>query len=352
MVGGIAGERLKSFIERIERLEEEKTRARRGHQGSLFRGQGRRLRRQDHAPDHPDPQNGPGRPRRAGSAARHLSCARSACGRERSAAKRAASLAGRSWMPEGVERAAAAARTTAAYDDLREFIERGERHGRRAVADQGRRLANLEMGDARRDHLSDQERRTRPPSFRGHSRLSEGHARPRRRHQFVEAAGADLGLCRSRSGPLDVVRAYRDRMKTHAPIPPRMVATGPVLENVDRDEPSTCCKFPGAASCTSIDGGRYIGTARSRRHARSRERLGQCRDLSLDGAATRTRVGLWMSPGKQGRQIRDKYFKAGKPCPVLICCGQDPLLFLGERQRAQIRAVGIRLRRRAPRRAL
>jgi 4-hydroxy-3-polyprenylbenzoate decarboxylase len=39
-------------------------------------------------------------------------------------------------------------------------------------------------------------------------------------------------------------------------------------------------------------------------------------------------AGIWISPGKQGRQIRDKYFKQGKPCPVLICCGQDPLLFL------------------------
>jgi 4-hydroxy-3-polyprenylbenzoate decarboxylase len=39
-------------------------------------------------------------------------------------------------------------------------------------------------------------------------------------------------------------------------------------------------------------------------------------------------VGLWMSPGKQGRQIREKYFAKGEPCPVLICCGQDPVLFL------------------------
>src|SRR5574341_1719339 len=32
--------------------------------------------------------------------------------------------------------------------------------------------------------------------------------------------------------PLDVVRAYRDRMKTHRPIPPRVVKDGAVLENV------------------------------------------------------------------------------------------------------------------------
>jgi len=39
-------------------------------------------------------------------------------------------------------------------------------------------------------------------------------------------------------------------------------------------------------------------------------------------------VSLWISPGKHGRQIREKYFRAGKPCPVLISCGHDPLLFL------------------------
>jgi len=42
----------------------------------------------------------------------------------------------------------------------------------------------------------------------------------------------------------------------------------------------------------------------------------------------RNHVNVWMSPGKHGRQIRDKYFRAGKPCPVLISCGHDPLLFL------------------------
>jgi 4-hydroxy-3-polyprenylbenzoate decarboxylase len=40
------------------------------------------------------------------------------------------------------------------------------------------------------------------------------------------------------------------------------------------------------------------------------------------------RVGLWISPGKHGRQIREKYWRQGKPCPVLVSCGHDPVLFL------------------------
>src|SRR6202051_3818124 len=44
--------------------------------------------------------------------------------------------------------------------------------------------------------------------------------------------------------PLDVVRSYRDRMKTHQPVPPRVVAKGAVLENVDRGGAIDLYKFP------------------------------------------------------------------------------------------------------------
>jgi 4-hydroxy-3-polyprenylbenzoate decarboxylase len=126
--------------------------------------------------------------------------------------------------------------------------------------------------------------------------------------------------------PLDVVRAYRDRMKTHQPIPPRLVTTGAVLENVDRGEQIDLWKFP-VPRLHELDGGRYIGT----------DDLVIMRDPEQNwiNAATyrsmvqdKDRVSLWISPGKHGRQIREKYFRAGKPCPVLISCGHDPLLFL------------------------
>ena len=29
-----------------------------------------------------------------------------------------------------------------------------------------------------------------------------------------------------------------------------------------------------------------------------------------------------------GRMLPEKYFKQGKPCPVLVSCGHDPMLFL------------------------
>jgi 4-hydroxy-3-polyprenylbenzoate decarboxylase len=126
--------------------------------------------------------------------------------------------------------------------------------------------------------------------------------------------------------PLDVVRAYRDRMKTHEPIPPRVVKKGPVLENIDSGTSIDVLKFP-APFLHELDGGRYIGT----------DDLVIMRDPEggwVNCATYRSmvvgkdKVCLWMSPGKHGRQIREKYWQRGKPCPVLISCGHDPLLFL------------------------
>ena len=66
-----------------------------------------------------------------------------------------------------------------------------------------------------------------------------------------------------------MVAAYRDRMKTHQPIPPRIVNDGPVLENIDRDDAVDVLKFP-VPMLHEHDGGRYIGTRRPRDDARSR----------------------------------------------------------------------------------
>src|SRR5256885_4639134 len=126
--------------------------------------------------------------------------------------------------------------------------------------------------------------------------------------------------------PLDVVRAYRDRMKTHRPIPPRVVRAGPILENVLGEEKVDVLRFP-APFLHELDGGRYIGTddiVIMRDPEENWVNCGTYRVMVHDAK----RVGVWMSPGKHGRQIREKYFKLGKPCPVLVSCGHDPLLFL------------------------
>ena len=126
--------------------------------------------------------------------------------------------------------------------------------------------------------------------------------------------------------PLELVRAYRDRMKTHAPLPHRVVESGPVLENVDREEAVDLYKFP-VPRVHEEDGGRYIGThdlVIMRDPDSNWVNAGTYRVQVHD----KNTVGIYISPGKHGRQIRDKYFERGLPCPVLISCGQHPVLTL------------------------
>ena len=132
-------------------------------------------------------------------------------------------------------------------------------------------------------------------------------------------------------GATDVVKAFRERMREEfALIPPVEVDNGPILENIDRDGDVDLLKFP-VPLLHEKDGGRYIGT----------DDVVTIRDPDSDWVNSATyRVivhnkntgGVWMSPGKHGRIIREKYFAKGQPCPVVVSVGQDPLLFMAANQ--------------------
>jgi 4-hydroxy-3-polyprenylbenzoate decarboxylase len=109
-------------------------------------------------------------------------------------------------------------------------------------------------------------------------------------------------------------------------IPPKVVQEGPVLENIVRDEKIDLLKFPVPIH-HELDGGRYIGTACAvvtKDPDTGRVNLGTYR-VQVKGPRT---CASYISNGKQGRIHRDKYLKAGKPCPVLIIVGVDPITYL------------------------
>ena len=112
------------------------------------------------------------------------------------------------------------------------------------------------------------------------------------------------------SHPLDVVRAYRDRMKSHRPIPPRVVKDGPVLENVIKTGIDVL-KFP-APLLHEHDGGRYLGTDDLVIMRDPEDNWVNCATYRVM-VQDKNHVSVWISPGKHGRQIREKYFRAGKP---------------------------------------
>ncbi|MBI2371895.1 MAG: UbiD family decarboxylase [Deltaproteobacteria bacterium] len=126
--------------------------------------------------------------------------------------------------------------------------------------------------------------------------------------------------------PMTYVRAWKDRSRGLAPIPPRVVDDGPVLEQVWVGSDLDITRFP-APLWHEEDGGRYLGTGCAvitRDPEEGWVNVGTYRVMVYDA----TTIGLYISPGKHARIHREKYLKAGKPCPVAISFGHHPLFFL------------------------
>ena len=124
----------------------------------------------------------------------------------------------------------------------------------------------------------------------------------------------------------DFVLAWRDRLKNLTPIAPETVSHGTVLENIQSGREVNLYKFP-VPRWQNLDGGRYIGTASmtvTRDPDEGSVNFGTYRVM----VHSENSAGFYISPGKHGRIHRDKYFAHGKPCPVAIVIGEDPLLYL------------------------
>ena len=125
---------------------------------------------------------------------------------------------------------------------------------------------------------------------------------------------------------LDLLRHTLRRLRDAPAVPPREVATGPVMQNVMRDREVNLGKFPAILAHRN-DGGRYIGTGSTV--------LNRDPDSGYVNMATyrmqiheTNLLGLWHNPGQQGRVIAEKYWKRGESCPVAATFGGDFLLFM------------------------
>ena len=133
--------------------------------------------------------------------------------------------------------------------------------------------------------------------------------------------GMDPGL-----NDFEFIQQWRRKVKEICPIEPAVAQKGAVFENQMVGGDIDLFSFP-VPRWHELDGGRYIGT----------DDLVVTRDPD-DGWINvgvyrvmvygKDRIGLHMSPGKHGRVHRDKYFQAGKPCPVAISFGHHPIYFL------------------------
>lgn len=127
---------------------------------------------------------------------------------------------------------------------------------------------------------------------------------------------------------LELVDRFRKKLSALQPIPPRIVKGGPIFENQLRGEDIDLLKFP-VPFIHELDGGRFIGTACiaiTRDPEEGWVNLGTYRAMVHD----RRSMGLFTSSvSKHARIHMEKYFRQGRPCPVVVCVGQDPLLLVG-----------------------
>jgi len=137
-------------------------------------------------------------------------------------------------------------------------------------------------------------------------------------------AALSLGLPTDKS-KLELVRLWTKKINESKPLPPRVVNHAPVLENSITGDDIDIFKFPSLKS-HALDGGRYIGTGDS---IINRDPETGCVNAGTYRVQVHEKdlLGLWMSPGQQGREICSRYWKEGKACPMVAVFGGDPLVF-------------------------
>jgi 4-hydroxy-3-polyprenylbenzoate decarboxylase len=130
---------------------------------------------------------------------------------------------------------------------------------------------------------------------------------------------------------LMLARLAAAKLEHANPIAPTTVADGLVLENQFTGDDVDVLKFP-ALLFHEHDGGRYLGTGDTV----------MTRDPDSGWVNTgtyrlqvheRNLLGLWMSPGQQGRQICEKYWAQGRSAPIAATFGVDPLVFMASHQK-------------------
>jgi UbiD family decarboxylase len=212
---------------------------------------------------------------------------------------------------------------TPSYQDLRDWIDIVDGLGELKKVDDVD--WNLEMGTLA--ELIARESKGPVPAvlFDNVKGYSKGYRVLFAQNASFKRMALNLGLPLDLSGP-DLVRAFRQKLAAHQPIPHKVVKTGPVLENVLSGKDINLLKFP-VPFMHELDGGRYIGTAClviTKDPEEGWVNFGTYRGMVHDEKS----MGLYISPGKHGRIQVQKYFDQGKPCPVIISVGQDPVLFM------------------------
>jgi len=122
------------------------------------------------------------------------------------------------------------------------------------------------------------------------------------------------------------VKAWKERISSLGYLPPREVREGPIKENVISGKDVDVFKFP-APKWHELDPGRYFGTGAI---TISRDPDGGWVDCGVFRLQVHdhSTLGIYISTGRHLSVIAEKYWSKGENCPVVVCTGTDPSIFV------------------------
>ncbi len=123
---------------------------------------------------------------------------------------------------------------------------------------------------------------------------------------------------------VEIVRYWRDKWNKYKPVPPKVVKTGPVMENVFTGDDINLWKFP-VPRWHDRDGGRYIGTGVVTVTRDPDEKWVNCGTYRVMVHDEKT-LSFYSSPGKHANLMRRKHWEKGEECPVVMSFGEEPFL--------------------------
>ena len=135
-----------------------------------------------------------------------------------------------------------------------------------------------------------------------------------------------LGLPPDQANHDGLLSFWRDILGNLRPLPTHPATDAPVFEHRLTGKDVDLEAFP-VPVWHPKDGGRYIGTASLNilRHPDSGwVNIATYRNQIFE----RDKLGVFISPGKHGRQILDTYISRNERCPIALVFGADPLLFM------------------------
>lgn len=125
---------------------------------------------------------------------------------------------------------------------------------------------------------------------------------------------------------VESVKAWKDKIRNIGYVPPTEVKEGPIKENVLFEKDVDMNIFP-SPKWHEFDPGAYFGTGAITITRDPDSGWVDCGIFRLQ-AHDRSTLGIYVSTGRHLNVIREKYWSKGKICPVVVCTGVDPSLFV------------------------